>query len=60
MTTSDGDSGDGAGPQSIVTKKRVTISCNQWKEIVEGFSFMEDDVRETRKSLLYLQGVVSE
>ena len=42
------------------TKKRITISCSHWKEIVEGHNMMEEDVREARKGLLHLQDVVSD
>ena len=49
------DSGDGAK----ALKKRVAIGCRQWKEIVEGYSIMEWDVKETRKKLIALQDIVS-
>jgi hypothetical protein len=49
------DTGDAAKP----LKKRVAIGCRQWKEIVEGYSIMEDDVKETRKKLIALQDLVS-
>ena len=49
------DSGDG----SKAPKKRVAIGCRQWKEIVESYGIMEDDVKETRKKLITLQDLVS-
>ncbi|XP_028401481.1 dixin-like isoform X2 [Dendronephthya gigantea] len=48
------DSGDGGK----ALKKRVAIGCRQWKEIVEGYGIMEEDVKETRKKLIALQDLL--
>ena len=56
---SDPDSGEGSGSKNVAGKRRVLISCNQWKEIVSGYSVMESDVRETRRDILHLQDLVS-
>ena len=48
-----------AGEGSKALKKRVAIGCRQWKEIVESYGIMEDDVKETRKKLIALQDLVS-
>lgn len=56
------DSGAGntaSGDGSKTSKKRVAIDCRQWKEIVEGYGIMEEDVKETRKKLIALQDLVS-
>ena len=47
----------GGGVKAV--KKRVAIGCRQWKEIVDGYVIMEEDVKETRKKLLALQDLVS-
>lgn len=48
------DSGDGAK----ALKKRVAIGYRQWKEIVESYGIMEEDVKETRKKLITLQDLL--
>lgn len=49
------DSGEG----TKVSKKRIAIGCRQWKEIVEGYGSMDEEIKETQKKLLELQNLVS-
>lgn len=52
-----GNTGSGDGAKAL--KRRVAVDCKQWKEIVEGYGIMEEDVKETRKKLIALQDLVS-
>ncbi|XP_046853500.1 dixin-like isoform X2 [Xenia sp. Carnegie-2017] len=48
------DSGEG----TKVSKKRIAIGCRQWKEIVEGYGSMDEEIKETQKKLLELQNLL--
>ena len=49
----------GSGDGAKAVKRRVAVDCKQWKEIVDGYGIMEEDVKETRKKLIALQDLVS-